>query len=98
MGHWINTYPHEVHVSAVVYEGKLFDYKIGQHKLTSANNLYMKISDFPKTKDMTIEVRSFTANNQKEHDDVFIKHSREFLNKYEIHPEGYLNSWKSIYY
>lgn len=88
MGHWLDTYPHEVYVSAVLYEGKLFDYKIGQHKLTHVNGVYMKISDIYVTKDITIELKSFTVNNSNEHDDVFTKHAREFLNKYKVHPES----------
>ena len=88
MKHWVETYPHEVHASVLLLDNKIENWKIGERARSSPFDWKMRVSDFDKLSEFRCETKSWTANDPKEHEEVFTKHAPEWFKRWE-HADSY---------
>jgi hypothetical protein len=92
MKNWISTYPHEIIASVMLLDGKIYNYRIGEHPIGDqpfGKLIRVKISEeeMEKEKLMEIETIAFEVNNVNEHRDIFNVIAREWFKTWEIHED-----------
>lgn len=89
--HWINTYPHEIHASVLLLDGKIENYKIGQSPKESPVE-FRHFWKMDRLKDYESKTTSFTANSSEEHNRIFDKDALEWMKQWELADDYSLNN------
>ena len=81
MTDWLDTYPHKIYASVVLYDKKIMNWKIANYRWTNENWLRSK-QPFLATKDGSVDIVSaeFTANDIEEHNIYLNMTLNNFLN------------------
>jgi hypothetical protein len=84
MMHWATTYPHKVYASVILLDGKLYNWKVGQHAWLCPGEVKICFSDFDKMNRMTVEHTFWEVGNPTEHNQAFDQ-AKEWLKQWPIH-------------
>ena len=80
MKSWLNTYPHKIYASVLIFEGKVIDYKIGQNYWEDVYNVTLRgqisVRDLFRSKVLNTY---WEVNSEKEHQEVFEKLAKEWV-------------------
>lgn len=84
--HWSDTYPHEVNASVLLLDGKIYNWKIGNQWWHDPLMVKMRFSDMEYSREerFTVQNKSFTVNNDEEHNEAFATVARDWFKQFEI--------------
>lgn len=83
---WLDTYPHKIYASALLLEGMLYNWKVGQRHWENPTDSKMRFTDLDKINRMTIAYTCWEVKNDEEHNLVFAKYSKDWFKNWELHP------------
>lgn len=82
MSSWLETYPHKVFASVLILNNEVVDYKIGEHCWNDVKEVTLRgqisLEDLFKSKILNT---SWKVNSREEHNMVFKKIAREWINE-----------------
>lgn len=83
MKNWLETYPHKIYASILLLDGKLIDYKIGEHYWESPFNVCLKGQiTLEELKRCTTDYRYWVVNSPTEHNNIFNVAAKEWISKH----------------
>lgn len=80
MNFWLETYPHKIYASVLLLDGKIIDWKIGQHYWEDP--FQVKLRGNIKIEDIQRCVTKYTfweVNNSEEHQKVFESIAKKWI-------------------
>jgi|GEM_PF-875062 ASCH domain. len=81
--HWSDRYPHDLHASAILKNGKIKRWKVGNGKLSNKYNIDLLMPDY------SYQEKTWTVNNFLESQDVFNRHSPDWFRQWP-HADDYI--------
>lgn len=86
MTHWSDVYPHEVTASALLLDGEIYNWKIGDQFWSEPGLVKMRLSDCRLIEEgrFTVENQSFTVHNDDEHRYAFEVLARQWFKNWKI--------------
>lgn len=91
--HWTDVYPHDLHASVLLLDGKIENWKVGDMPRATPGE-FSGVWKNDRLKDYTAQTKTWTVNNAFEHDDVFSKHAPEWFRQWK-HADDYC--WNPAY-
>lgn len=80
MGNWLDTYPHKIYASVLLFNGRIIDYKIGQNYWKDSFQVTLRgqisIDDLFKSK---TKYTYWEVNSKEEHKNVFEIFAKEWI-------------------
>jgi hypothetical protein len=81
-------YPRIIHISVLLYEDKIWNWKVSPNKKETPSDWTMRYSDFSKIPKMACEHTSFEVTNMEANNYIFSELAPEWFRKWEVHPES----------
>lgn len=82
MKSWLDTYPHKIYASVLVFEGRVVDYKIGQNYWEDVYNVTLRgeisIANLFKSK---VKHTFWEVNSEEKHQEVFNTIAKKWIEK-----------------
>ena len=78
---WHDEYPHSVWASVLLLDNKIENWKIGGHKRDVGTWTHYWKRD--RLGDYIVVNKEFTANNQEDHERIFERDGKDFINNWE---------------
>ena len=80
MKSWIDTYPHRIYASVLLFKDKIIDYKIAQNYWEDVYHISLRgqisIKDLFRSR---VLYTSWDVNSEEEHNEVFDKLAKEWI-------------------
>lgn len=84
--HWSDKYPHDLHASVILKNGKIKIWKVGNGKLSEKYNVKHLETERPH---YSYQEKTWIVQDRYEHNDVFSKHAPEWFRQWP-HSDEYI--------
>lgn len=84
---WHDEYPHFVYANVLLFDGKIYSWKVGSTQWQAPEQVTMHVRNFDKMDRMEVKTIAFAVNNTEEHNDAFDTKARKWYSQWEDHEE-----------